>query len=81
MREISSESYLKKVVSPIEWNVEQCLFDTFNELAELNGFEKVDYDTFHSYYWDGYVGDIRHLVIKLFEWLGMDVKDSYGEEW
>lgn len=81
MREISSESYLKKIASPIECDLEDCLFDCFNKLADEFGFAGVDFDAFHGYFWDGYAGEFRHLAIELFERVGMDIADETGEEW
>ena len=78
MREVSYESYSKNVATPIENEIEDVLFEVFNQAARHYGFETATYDEFHSYYWDGYVGDIRSLAIKLFEKLGMDVEDTTG---
>ena len=73
MRNISDDEYLNRVDYEIECDIEDVLFDRFNALAEQYGFDKADFDLFHSYFWDGYAGKFRELAIKLFEWLGMDV--------
>lgn len=79
MRDVGYESYLNNVANPIEFSIEDVLFEVFNQAAEHYGFKPATYDEFHSYYWDGYVGEFRSLAIKLFEWLGMDVEDTTGE--
>ena len=80
MREVSEESYLKNVETQIECDIEDVLFERFNRISDYYKFEPVDFDTFHSYYWDGYAGPFRELAIKLFEWLGMDVTTAEREE-